>query len=103
MGTYTEHWMKHKRRSIRGLLWVLLLFVVGLPFTALVAIGMERITGSYPAYLHLILLLFWLIVFTILVIRFSRVVCPRCNEHYSHGKWVLSCPKCGLRIGQEEP
>src|SRR6187402_1077772 len=103
MGTYTEHWKEHKRNGVRGLVCTLLWFVVGLPVTALVSLGVERLTGTYPAYLHVVLILIWLVVFTAMVLRFSRVVCPRCNERYSHGKWVYSCPRCALRINQDEP
>lgn len=103
MGTYTEHWNRYKHDSVRGLLHLLLLFIVGLPITALVAIGMERWTGRYPIFLHVALLLIWLVIFTALLIRHSRVVCPRCGTRYSRGKWLCDCPKCGLRMLQEEP
>ena len=103
MGTYTDHWQTHRRTGRRGTLVVLAWLVVGLPLTAVVALGVERLTGSYPGYLHAGLIALWLVVFTVLVLRFSRVLCPRCGTRYSLGKWVMRCPSCGLAIGQEEP
>ncbi len=103
MGTYTEHWNNYKRNSVRGLLYLLLLFIVGLPATALVAIGIEQLTSSYPIYLHVGLLLVWLVMFTMLLVRYSRVICPRCDAQYSRGKGLCNCPKCGLRMLQDEP
>ncbi len=103
MGTYTDHWNKYKRESVRGVIYLLLLFAVGLPLTALVALGVQRFTGTYPFYIHIALLLFWLISFTVLAVRYSRVVCPRCSAKYSRGRWLCDCPKCGLRMLQDEP
>jgi hypothetical protein len=103
MGTYTEHWKEHKRKGVRGVIYTLLWLIVGLPVTALISLGVERLTGSYPGYLHFGLLLVWLVVFTNMVLRFSRVICPRCGTRYSQGKWVYGCPKCSLRIHQDEP
>lgn len=103
MGTYTDDWNKYKRDNIRGVVRLLLLFVVGLPLTVLVALGVQWLTGSYPAYLHIGLLLLWLVSFTLLAVRHSRVVCPRCSTQYSRGKWLSNCPQCGLRMLQDEP
>ena len=103
MGIYTEHWNNYKRNSIRGVICMLLLFAVGLPLTALAALGVEKVLGSYPVYLHIGLLLVWLVAFTALAVRHSRVVCPRCGTKYSRGRWLCDCPKCGLRMLQEEP
>lgn len=103
MGIYTEHWSNYKRRSVRGIVHLLLLLAVGLPLTVLVAIGVERLTGSYPIYLHVGLLLLWLVFFTLLAVRYSRVSCPRCDATYSRGKGLCNCPKCGLRMLQDDP
>jgi hypothetical protein len=103
MGMYTEHWNNYKRNSVEGMLYLPLLFVLGLPFTALVAIGVERWSGRYPIVLHVGLLLVWLVVFTMLLVRYSRVSCPRCGTQYSRGKGLCDCPKCGLRMLQDEP
>jgi len=102
MGIYTEHWNKYKRNSVRGVVYLLLLVAAGLPFTALVALGVEKLIGSYPFYLHICSLLLWLIAFTALAVRYSRVVCPRCDTTYSRGRWLCNCPKCGLRMLQDE-
>ena len=103
MGIYTEHWNQHKKRNIRGLLYVLLMLVVALPATALISLGVEKLTGEYPAYLHIALLVIWLVGLTMLALRSSRVICPRCGTQYSHGKGLADCPKCGLRMLQEDP
>jgi len=103
MGTYTAHWKQHKRRSIQGLIYVLLWFVLGLPAIAAICLGVERRTGEYPGYLNAGLLVLWLVVFTVMVLRFSKVSCPKCSHRFSQGKWVTKCPECGLGIGQEEP
>jgi hypothetical protein len=101
MGIYSEHWEKYKSESVRWLLYLALLLVVGLPFSALVAIGVGRVTGSYPVYLHLVLLAIWLVVFTKAAIRASRVNCPRCKTVYSRGRGVSNCPQCGLGMLQD--
>lgn len=103
MGKYTEHWNDYKRSTVRGLLYLLALFVVGLPLTALIAVGIQHFTGSYPVYLHIGLLLIWLMAFCVLVVRSSRVVCPRCGTRYSRGRWLSNCPQCDLRMRQDEP
>ena len=103
MGTYTDHWNRYKRESVRGVIRLMLLLGVGLPLTALVALGVQRLTGEYPFHLHISLLIAWLVAFTALAVRYSRVVCPRCDEKYSRGRWLCDCPKCGLRMLQDEP
>jgi hypothetical protein len=103
MGTYTEHWKQHRRRGLKGTLYALLWLIIGLPCTALVALGVERLTGDYPCYLHAGLIVLWLIAFTATILRYSKVTCPRCDTTFSQGKWVTRCPKCGLGIGQEDP
>ena len=102
MGTYTAHWQQHRRRSIRGTIYVLLWLVLGLAAIAGICIGVEHLTGEYPAYLNIGLLVVWLVVFTAMVLRFSKVTCPKCSHRFSHGKWVTKCPQCGLGIGQED-
>ena len=32
----------------------------------------------------------------------SKVVCPRCATRYSRGKFLVNCPKCDLRMLQED-
>ena len=102
MGTYTEHWRQHRRRSIRGLVYVLLWLVLGLGAIALTCFAVQQRTGEYPAYLNAGLFGVWLVVFTRMSLRYSKVSCPRCQHRFSHGKWVTRCPGCGLGIGQEE-
>lgn len=103
MGLYTEHWNRYKRDSVRGVVQLLLLIALGLPATALVAVGVQALTGSYPIWLHLPLLVAWLIAFTMLAVRHSRVICPRCATRYSRGRSLCNCPRCGLRMLQEDP
>jgi len=73
MGIYTEHWKNYRRNSVRAVFHLFALILVGLPFSALVALGVQRITGTYPAYLHIGLLLVWLVLFTAAAVRYSRV------------------------------
>ena len=103
MGAYTAHWDAFRKNSLKGLCYLGLLLVLGLPGTALVAYGVNQLTGEYPFYLHLGLLSVWLVAFTWLAIRYSRVICPRCRTQYSRGKWLSNCPRCGLRMLQDEP
>jgi hypothetical protein len=103
MGTYTEHWKQYRKRNIRGVVYVLLMLVIGLPVTALISLGVEQLTGEYPAYLHVGLIVIWLVVFTMLILRYSRVLCPRCGTQYTHGRGLADCPKCGLKMLQEDP
>src|SRR5690349_4151590 len=103
MGTYTAHWEEYKKNSVRGLCYLGLLVVLGLPGTALVAYGVDQITGAYPFNLHLGLLVAWLFAFAWLAIHASRVICPRCRAKYSRGKGLSNCPQCGLRMLQDEP
>ncbi|RZA29070.1 MAG: hypothetical protein EOP02_05555 [Proteobacteria bacterium] len=103
MGLYTEHWNRYKQDSVRGTSRMLLLFVLGLPATALVAVGVQKLAGDYPVYLHIGLLAIWLVAFTALSVRYSRVTCPRCQARYSRGRWLVNCPKCDLRMLQDDP
>ena len=103
MGIYSEHWESYKKESLRWLLRLALLLVVGLPATALVAMGISRATDSGPVYFQLFLLAIWLVVFIWAAVRSSRVSCPRCSTVYSRGKGLSNCPKCGLRMLQDGP
>ena len=103
MGTYTAHWAEYKKHSLRGLCYLGLLVVLGLPATGLVAYGVNQLTGEYPFYLHFGLLVAWLFAFTWVAIHYSRVTCPRCRTKYARGKWLSNCPRCGLRMLQDEP
>ena len=103
MGTYTEHWKQYKKRNIKGFMYVVLMLVVALPATALISLGVEQLTGEYPAYLHIGLLAIWLVGLIMLALRFSRVICPRCDTRYTQGKGRADCPNCGLRMLQEDP
>lgn len=87
MGSYSAHWAAYAKASRKGLVHLGLLLVLGLPGTALLAYGVSRVTGEYPVVLHIGLLALWLVAFTWLTILYSRVDCPR----------------CGLRMLQEEP
>jgi len=102
MGLYSDHWTTYKLNSTRGLLHALLLIGVVLPCLALVAYGLSQIT-EYAVPLQIALLLAWLVVLTRLLLRQSKVPCPRCGEIYSRGKYLSNCPKCGLRMLQEDP
>jgi hypothetical protein len=103
LGTYSAHWEAYKKQSLRWLVRLALLIVVGLPATALVAFAVERVTGTFPAYLQLGLLAIWLVALIVAATRASRVTCPRCATVYARGKGLCNCPQCGLRLLQEEP
>ena len=103
MGTYTAHWQQHQRMVRRATLQSLAWIALGLPATALVAFGVGRVTGGYPVYLHIALLVAWLIVLIRIALRSSRVTCPKCGTDYARGKWAIPCPNCGLPMLQEEP
>lgn len=102
MGAYTEHWERHKKRSVRGVLYALLVIAVGVPSAAVVGMLLEPL-DSIDTCVLIALLVGSLIAFTIILIRFSKVLCPRCQTEYSRGKFVTNCPKCGLRMLQENP
>ncbi|MBK6471246.1 MAG: hypothetical protein IPF94_11085 [Betaproteobacteria bacterium] len=102
MGTYTDHWARYKKNSTRELLKALLLIGVGLPGLALVGYGLSQVT-EYAVPLQVALLVLWLVALTRLLLHQSKVPCPRCGETYSRGKYLSNCPKCGLRMLQEDP
>jgi hypothetical protein len=103
MGKYTEHWDRYKQESKKQTIVLLLLIAIGLPGTALVAYLISLVTGEYPALIHLGMLGAWLVLFTTLAVRASKVVCPQCGTVYSRGKSLSNCPHCGLRMLQDEP
>lgn len=102
MGIYTEHWEKYKKSGTRGLLTALLFIGIGIPGLALVGYGLSQVT-EYAVPLQIALLVLWLVVLTRLLLRQSKVPCPRCGETYSRGKYLSNCPKCGLRMLQQDP
>lgn len=102
MGIYTDHWERYKQQSVRGTLRALLLFGIGLPCIAGLGYLLEPISNVGMAILATVIVL-WLIAFTVVLLNASRVICPRCNAKYSRGRYLASCPKCGLRMLQEEP
>lgn len=103
MGTYTEHWQAHMRKTRKDTLVALLIVVIGLPATAGIAWLVGRATGEYPVLVHVGLLVAWLVVLTVHLLRSSKVACPRCSTVYAQSKFQLQCPSCGLKILQEEP
>lgn len=53
--------------------------------------------------LHIGLLVGVLVVFTVQVLRATKIVCPRCSTTYTHTKWQRQCPSCALAILQDGP
>jgi cation transporter-like permease len=103
MGTYTEHWNTYLGESKRNTVVALLFLVFGLPATAVIAYLVGLVTGEYPVLVQVGLLVVWLVVFTVHVLRSTRIVCPRCATTYGQSKWQRACPSCSLPILQEEP
>jgi hypothetical protein len=103
MGTYSEQWEKYRKQSLKWLLVLGLLIVVGLPTIALVSLFVVRIARDLAVHVQLGLLAIWLVVLTWAALRASRVTCPRCGTVYARGKGLINCPQCGLRMLQEEP
>ena len=103
MGIYTEHWRQHDQRARRGAIIGLLILGLGLPATGALAYLSGLITAFDPIALQIGVVLLWVIAVTTVAIRFSRVTCPRCGRVYTQGRGTLpSCPKCGLRMLQED-
>ena len=100
MGQYTEHWAKYKRESNRRTLQ-LAGYLLFLPAIALLGYVISEIT-NWTVPVVITLLVVWLVVFTRLALRSSKVQCPRCSSTYSRGKYLVPCPKCGLRMFEEE-
>lgn len=103
MGTYTEHWNNYLRASKKKAVLIVLFLVIGLPGTALIPHLISLVTGHYSDVLLIVLIGLWLVIFTVAVIRSTKVPCPRCGTRYGQSKWQRSCPSCGLKILQEEP
>lgn len=102
MGTYTEHWARHKRLANRCTLQALALVGLGLPSVAALGYLLSPLTNVTTSVL-LLAIAAWLAALTVLVVRGSRVECPRCQARYSRGKYLVNCPQCGLRMFQEKP
>ena len=102
MGRYTDHWQGYARESRRRLVQFALLFGLGLPATGLIAWLSYRLSGEYQVVPHLTGLAVWLVAFTWLALRGSAVTCPRCAQKYQRGRWLSNCPKCNLRMLQED-
>jgi uncharacterized membrane protein len=103
MGVYSAQWEEQRKQARKNILKFLLLFVVALPIAVLTSYLSEKLSFEPAIFFLLAPLVAWLAAFTVLAIRSSRVVCPRCNARYSRGKYLSNCPKCGLRMFQENP
>jgi hypothetical protein len=102
MGIYTEHWEQYKRRNVRDTLWALVLIVLGFPAIAFLGYLLSPLDNVRMAVLGGAIVLF-LGVFTSRMLRASKVSCPRCQTRYSRGRSLVDCPKCSLRMLQEDP
>lgn len=102
MGLYTEHWENYRKRTLRGTLYALLMLALGVPAVAALGYLLQPLDNVRTALLVGVIL-FWLSVLVTVALRHSRVVCPRCETRYSRGKYLVNCPKCGLRMLQESP
>lgn len=102
MGQYTNHWELHKRQSLRGTLQALAAVAIGVPALAAAGYGLSPLNDRRTVLL-LILVAAWLVALTRIVVRASKVTCPRCGTGYSRGKFLVNCPSCGLRMFQEDP
>lgn len=98
MGPYTAHWQEHARRVRRGVFRILLLVVLGLPATVLLSFAVGTFTDEYPVWVQIPASLVWLVAFTVMAVRYSRVTCPRCARVYTQGKGLATCPQCGLTM-----
>ena len=102
MGQYTEHWSKVKRQSLSSTLHALLVLAVGLPAIAGLGYLLSPLDDLRTAF-FLLVIVCWLVLFTTVILRGTRVLCPRCDTKYSRGKYLVNCPKCGLRMYQDAP
>jgi cobalamin biosynthesis protein CobD/CbiB len=100
MGQYTEHWTKYKRESHRRTLHLLGVLLV-LPVIATLGYALSQFTDWATPVVGGLLIV-WLLAFISLALRSSKVLCPRCSTSYSRGKYLSNCPKCGLRMLQED-
>ncbi|ROZ75381.1 hypothetical protein EEB15_15610 [Ramlibacter sp. WS9] len=101
MGQYTEHWAEYQRASNRRTLQLLGAMLL-VPAIGLLGYALSGIT-EWAVHVAVALLVVWLVLFTRLAMRASKVQCPRCSATYSRGRSVVNCPKCGLRMFQEDP
>ena len=101
MGQYTEHWAEYKRSSNRRT-FQLLGFLVVLPLIALLGYALSAVT-DWSVHITMTLVLIWLVLFIRLAVRASKVTCPQCAAIYSRGKYLVNCPKCPLRMLQDDP
>lgn len=102
MGLYTEHWARHGRHANQCTLQALLVFGPGVPLIALVGYLLDPLAG-FRVVLLMVLIAAWLATIMVIVMRGSRVECPRCLTRYARGRVVPNCPGCGLRMFQENP
>ena len=100
MGQYTEHWAEYQRASNRRTLQLLGVLLV--PVIGLLGFALSGVT-EWAVHVVVALLLVWLVLFIRLALRSEKVPCPRCSATYSRGRSVVNCPKCGLRMFQENP
>ena len=101
MGQYTRHWEQYRHRTKQRTLRLLGVLLV-LPVIALVGYGLSQLT-AWATYVQGALIVAWIAVFVRLAIGGAQVECPRCNNTYARGKFIVDCPKCGLRMFQEDP
>jgi hypothetical protein len=101
MGQYTEHWDEYKRSSNRRT-FQLLGFLLVVPLIALLGYALSTIT-DWSFHVTITLLLVWMVLFIRLAVRASKVTCPQCSAVYSRGKYLVNCPKCALRMLQDDP
>lgn len=102
MGLYTEHWERHRKQTLRGTLHALVVVGVGIPTIALVGFLLQPLSHLRTALLVSVAAV-WLVLLAGIVVRSSRVDCPRCATRYSRGRFLSNCPTCGLRMLQENP
>ena len=101
MGQYTDHWANYRRAANRRTLQLLAVLIC-LPAITAAGYGLSQITElAFPIFG--ILLVAWLVVFTILAVRSTKVPCPQCSSVYSRGMYLATCPSCGLRMFQADP
>jgi len=101
MGRYSDHWARYRKDHTRGTLQVLALVGIGLPAIALCGYALAQLT-VHATPLQLALIVAWLAAFARLLIRASKVVCPRCGTRYTRGKHLSDCPTCSLRMMQDD-
>lgn len=102
MGLYRQHWESYRKQALRGTLYALAVLGVGVPTIAFVGFLLQPLNHLRTA-LFVSVAVVWLVLLVGIVVRSSRVVCPRCSTRYSRGKFLVNCPQCGLRMFQENP